>query len=160
MKKTKADIEEVEGTCTEIMVNDSVETTGKAGEGHPGFHSERREAGHIVRRVEHVEHDMTDDMGERTMTNTTNANGEQTESVIETEHLDEELPAQCTRSDEEAGSIVATCRKRHERERKKTMKKQTKQQQQKRLRRYQRKTLKSEDSWRREETHPKKRNNE
>ena len=54
----------------------------------------------------HVEHDMNDDMGERTMTNTTNANGEQTESVIETEHHDEELLAQCTRSDEEAGSIV------------------------------------------------------
>ena len=55
---------------------------------------------------EHVEHDMNDDMGERTMTNTTNANGEQTESVIETEHLDEELLAQCARSDEETGSIV------------------------------------------------------
>ena len=69
-------------------------------------HSERKDEGHIVLRVEHVEHEMNDDMDEITMTNTTNANGEQTESVIETEHLDEELPAQCTRSDEEAGSIV------------------------------------------------------
>ena len=87
------------------MVNDSVETTGKAGEGHLGFHTVSEEAGHVL-RVEHVEHDMNDDMGERMMTDTTNANGEQTESVIETEHLDEELPAQCTRSDEEAGSFV------------------------------------------------------
>ena len=51
------------------MVNDGVETTGTAGEGHPGFHRVNEEAGHIVLRVEHVEHDMFDDMGERTMTN-------------------------------------------------------------------------------------------
>ena len=93
-KNTEAEAEDVEGTCTGIMVNDSVGTTGKA---HLGFHTVNEEAGHIVPR---------DDMGERTMTNTTNANGEQTESVIETEHHDEELLAQCTRSDEEAGSIV------------------------------------------------------
>ena len=33
-------------------------------------------------------------------------NGEQTENVIETECFGEELPEQCTRTDEEAGSIV------------------------------------------------------
>ena len=98
-ENTEAEAEEVEGTCTGIMVNDSVETTGKAGEGHPGFHTVSEEAGHIVLRVEHVEHDMHDDMGEGTMTDTTNANGGRTESVIETEHFDEELPAQCTRSE-------------------------------------------------------------
>ena len=45
------------------------------------------EAGHIVFHTEHVEHDMDDDTGERTKTmhNTTNANGEQTEIVIENE---------------------------------------------------------------------------
>ena len=32
--------------------------------------------------------------------------GEQTENVIETDCLGEELPWQCTRTDEEAGSIV------------------------------------------------------
>ena len=101
------------------MVNDGVETTGETGEGHPGFCTVNEEAGHIVLHVEHVE----DDMGERTMTTITNeeirregtdstefkredTNGEQTEGVIETEHPDEELLAQCTRSDEEAGSIV------------------------------------------------------
>ena len=90
-------------------MNDSVETTGEAGGRHLGLHTVNEEVGHIVLRVEHVEHDMNDDMGERTMNNATNADGEQTESVIETEHLDEELLAQCTRSDEEAGSIVLHC---------------------------------------------------
>ena len=97
-ENTEAEAEEVEGSFTLTMVNDGVETTGKAGEGHPGSHTVHEEAGHIVQRVEHVEHDMNDDMGERTMTNTTNANGEQTESVIETEHADEELPAQRVRT--------------------------------------------------------------
>ena len=100
------------------MSNDVV-AAGERGEGHPGHRTVNEEAGHIVRHVEHVEHDM----GERTMTVTTNeetcregedttevkredTNGEQTESVIETEYPGEELPAQCTRSDEEAGSIV------------------------------------------------------
>ena len=107
-ENTEAEAEEVEGTCTGIMVNDGVETTGKAGEGHPGFHTVNEEAGHTVLSVEHVEHDMNDDTGERTKTmhNTTNANGEQTGIVMEIEHPDEELPAQCTLSDEEAGSIV------------------------------------------------------
>ena len=106
-KNTETEAEEVEEACTGIMVNDGVETTGKAGEGHSGLHTVDEEAGHIVLRVEHVEHDTNDDMGERTMTNTTNATGEQTESVIETEHLGGELLAQLSRSDEEAGSIVS-----------------------------------------------------
>ena len=101
------------------MVNDGVETTGETGEGHPGFCTVNEEAGHIVLRVEHVEHDM----GKRTMTTITNeetgrevtdsteckrddTNGEQTEGVIKTEHLGEGLLAQCTRSDEVAGSVV------------------------------------------------------
>ena len=107
-ENTEAEAEEVEGTCTGTMVHDGVETTGEAGEGHPGLHTVNEEAGHIVLRIEQVEHDLNDDMGERTRTmrNTTNANGEQTESVIERDYLDEELPAQCTRSDEEAGSVV------------------------------------------------------
>ena len=56
-------------------MNDGVETTGKAGEGHIVFHTE------------HVEHDMNDDTCERTKTmhNTTNATGEQTEIVTENE---------------------------------------------------------------------------
>ena len=53
-------------------------------------------------RVEHVGHDM----GERTADSTESKREEQTESVNETEHPGEELPEQCTRSDEEAGSIV------------------------------------------------------
>ena len=85
------------------------------------------EAGHIVLHVKHVEHDMDDDMSKRMMTDTTNeetgregtelteskredAYGEQTDGVIETEHPDEELLAQCTRSDDEAGSIVEKVR--------------------------------------------------
>ena len=63
------------------------------------------------------------DRGERTTTTSTHeetgreathsteskradTNGEQTESAIEPEHFDEELLAQFTRSDDEAGSIV------------------------------------------------------
>ena len=63
------------------------------------------------------------DRGERTTTTSTNeetgregtdsteskredTNGDQKESVIEAEHLDEELLAQFTRSDDEAGPIV------------------------------------------------------
>ena len=40
--------EEVEGTCAGTMVNDGVETTGEAGERHPGLHTVNEEAGHIV----------------------------------------------------------------------------------------------------------------
>ena len=38
-ENTEAEAEEVEGTCTGTMVNDSVETTGEAGERHPGLHT-------------------------------------------------------------------------------------------------------------------------
>ena len=74
------------------MVNDCVETTGEAGGRHPGLHTVNEEAGHIVFHTEHVEHDMNDDTGERTKTmhNTTNANGEQTEIVIENENAEAE----------------------------------------------------------------------
>ena len=64
----------------------------------------------------------------------------------------EERHARCAHSDEEAGSIMLHVSTDM------NVKKQARQQQQKRLRRYQRKTLKSEDSMRREEAHPKKRN--
>ena len=118
-ENAEAEAEEVDGTITEIMVNKGLETTGKTGERHPGFRTVNDEAGHIVLHVEHVEHGM----GERTMTTITSeetgregtdstefkrkdTNGEQTEGVIEAEHPCEELPAQCTHSDEEAGSIV------------------------------------------------------
>ena len=93
------------------------------------------------------------DRGERTTTTSTHeetgreathsteskradTNGEQTESVIEPEHFDEELLAQFTRLDDEAGSIVlhVSC---DTNEKEKVMKKQTKQKQQKKLRRYQ-----------------------
>ena len=67
-ENAKAEAEEVEGTFTQLMVNDDVETTGEAGEAHPEFHTLNEEAGHIVLHVEHVEHDMDDDIGERTMT--------------------------------------------------------------------------------------------
>ena len=110
-----------------------MEAAGETGEGHPGHRTLDEEAGHIVLHDEHVEHDM----GVRTMTAITNeetcrqgtdstefkredTNGEQTEGVIETEYLDEELPAHCTRSDEEAGSIVShVSRDMNEREREK-----------------------------------------
>ena len=41
-------------------------------------------------------------------------NGKQTENVIETDCLGEELPEHCTRTDEEAGSIVLHVGPRHE----------------------------------------------
>ena len=95
------------------MVSDDVEAAGETGEGHPGHRTVNEEA------VEHVEHDT----GVRTMTVITNeetcregedttefkqedTNGEQAESVIETEHPGEELLAHCTLSDEVAGSTV------------------------------------------------------
>ena len=89
-ENTEAEAEEVEGTCTGTMVNDGVETTGEAGERHPGLHTVNEEPGHIVLHTEHVEHDMNDDTGERTITmhSTTNANGEHTESVIENENAE------------------------------------------------------------------------
>ena len=146
------------------MKNESVDATRETGEGHPGISTANEKARHIALRVEHVGHDM----GERTTTTSTNKETsregteskreEQTESVIETEHIGEELPAQCTRSDEEAGSIVLHVSSDMN-EKEKMMKRRTRQQQQKRLRRFQRKTWKSEDSSRRVETHPKKRSN-
>ena len=48
------------------------------------------EAGHIVFHTAHVEHDMNDNTGETTMRNTTNANGEQTEIVIENANTEAE----------------------------------------------------------------------
>ena len=142
------------------MVNDRVETTAEAGGRHLGLHIVVEEAGHIVFHTDHVGHDLNDDTGERTKTmhNTTNANGEQIEILIENENAEaeaegvegtstetmlndaveaavetgeehsdpstvnegsghivgEEHHARCTRSDEEAGSVVL----RHERERK------------------------------------------
>ena len=46
------------------------------------------EASHVMFHTEHVQHDMNDNIGERTKTvhNTTNANGEQTEIVIGNEN--------------------------------------------------------------------------
>ena len=92
MKILEAEAEEVEGTCTGTMMNDGVETTGEAGGRHPGLHTVNEEAGHIVFHTDHVEHDMNDDTGERTQTmhNTTNANGEQTEIVMENESAEAE----------------------------------------------------------------------
>ena len=89
-ENTEAEAEEVEGTCTGTMMNDGVKTTGDAGGRHPGLHTVNEEAGHIVFHTEHVEHDMNDDTGERTksMHNTTNSNGEQTEIVIENENAE------------------------------------------------------------------------
>ena len=91
-ENTEADAEEVEGMCTGTMVNNGVETTGEAGGRYPGLHTVNEEAGHIVFHPKHVEHDMNDDTGERTKTmhNTTNANGEQTEIVIENENAEAE----------------------------------------------------------------------
>ena len=59
---------------------------------NPGLHTVNEEAGHIVLHIEHVEHDLNDDTGERTKTmhNTTNANEEQTEIVIENENAEAE----------------------------------------------------------------------
>ena len=94
-ENTEAEAEEVEGTRTGTMMNDGAETTGEAGGRHLGLHTVNEEAGHIVFYTEHVEHDMNDDTGERTkmMHNTTNANGEQTEIVIENENADAEAEA-------------------------------------------------------------------
>ena len=92
-----------------------MDATGETGEGHLGISTANEEAGHTAFRVEHVGHDM----GERTTTTSTNeetsregtdstesGRDEQTENVIETDILGEKLPAHCTRSGEEAGSIV------------------------------------------------------
>ena len=91
-ENTEAEAEEVEGTCTGTMVNDGVETTREPSERHPGLHTVSEEAGHIVLHIEHVEHDMNDDTGERTKTmhNITNANEEQIEIVIENENAEAE----------------------------------------------------------------------
>ena len=74
------------------MVNDGVETTREASGRHPGLHTVNEEANHIVLHTENVEHDMNEDTGERmkTMHNTTNANGEQTEIMIENENAEAE----------------------------------------------------------------------
>ena len=89
-ENTEAETEEVEGTCTGTTVHDGVETTREASERHPGPHTVNEEANHIVLHMEHVEHDMNDNTGERTKTmhNTTNANGEQTEIVIANENAE------------------------------------------------------------------------
>ena len=50
-ENAEAESEEVEGTFTEIIVNDDVETTGVASEGHLEFHTVNEEAGHIVLHV-------------------------------------------------------------------------------------------------------------
>ena len=91
-ENAEGEAEEAEGTCTGTMVNDGVETTGEAGGRHSGLHTVNEEAGHIVFHTEHVEHDMNDDTGGRTKTmhDTTNANGEQTEIVIENENAEAE----------------------------------------------------------------------
>ena len=88
-------------------------------------------------------------------------NGKQTEKVIGTDCLGEELPEHCIRTDEEAGSIVLHVgHDMNEKEKNDEMK----QQQQKRymnpMGRSQRKTWKSEDLSRKEEPHPKRRNND
>ena len=80
-------------------MNNSVETANEAGgrhPGHPGLHIVNEEAGHIVFHNEHVEHDMNDDTDERTKTmhNITNANGEQTDIVIENEKTETEAEAE------------------------------------------------------------------
>ena len=93
-----------------------MEAAGETDEGHPGHRTVNEEAGHIVL---HVGHDMDErsrlpsrmkrpaSEGEATMEyKREDTNGEQTENVIETECPGEELPEQCTRTDEEAGSIV------------------------------------------------------
>ena len=84
---------------------------------HPGHRTQaNEEAGSVVL---HVGHDMdgrkktaiSDEEacheGEVTMEyKREETNGKQTENVIETDCLGEELPEHCTRTDEEAGSIV------------------------------------------------------
>ena len=67
--------------------------------------------------------------------------------------------ARCAHPVDEAGSIVLYVSYDIS-EKKKKVQKQARQQQQMRLRRFQNKTRKSEDSLRREEAHPKKRNND
>ena len=91
-ENTEAEADEVEGTRTGTMMNDGVRATGEAGGRHVGSNTVNEEAGHIVFHTEHVEHDMNDDTGERTKAiyNTTNANGEQTEIVIENENAEAE----------------------------------------------------------------------
>ena len=68
--------------------------------------------------------------------------------------------ARCFHPVVEAGSIVSQASNNMSEGKKmvKTVKKQARQQQQKRLKRFQKKTWKSEDSSRRGEVHPKKRN--
>ena len=82
-----------------------MEAAGETGEGHPGHRTVNDKACHIVLNVEHVEHDMDERTktailneetcreGEATMEyKRDDTNGEQTENVIETECLGEELP--------------------------------------------------------------------
>ena len=80
-------------------MNDGEDTTREASERHLGLHTVNEEACHIVLHMEHVEHDMNDDTGDRTKTmhNTTNANGEQTEIVIANENAEAEAEeVECT----------------------------------------------------------------
>ena len=62
-KAAQAKSENVEAEVHRNKGDDGVETSGEAGEGHLEFHTVNEEAGHIVLRVEHVEHAMDDDMG-------------------------------------------------------------------------------------------------
>ena len=77
-------------------MNDGVETKGEAGGRHPRLHTVNEEAGHIVFHIDHVKHDMNDDTDERTKTmrNTADANGEETEIVIENENAEGEARPQ------------------------------------------------------------------
>ena len=92
---------------------------------------------------------MNEESSREGMDSTESNREEQTERVIETEHLGEELLAQCTRSEEEAGSIVlhvssGTNEKEKDDEVDETAVKETEE------------TWKSEDSSRRDESHPKR----
>ena len=128
-ENAEAEAGEVEGASTEIMKRNCVDATGETGEGHPGhlgICTASEEAGHPVHRsvlrapcsvlrVEHVGNDMgkrrtntsmNEEVSREGMDSTESKREEQNEGVIETGYLGEELPAHCTRSDEEAGCIV------------------------------------------------------
>ena len=100
------------------MKND-VETAEEADEECPGHRTANEEAGSIVLRVGHVEHDMNERVtfvisneeicpeGEATIEHKREGTNEkQTENVIETDCLGDELLEQCVRADDEAGSIL------------------------------------------------------
>ena len=93
-----------------------MEAAGETDEGHPGHRTVNDEAGNIVIHVEHdmdersntaIPNEETCREGEATMVfKREDTNGEQSENVIDTECLGEELPEQCTRTDEGAFSFV------------------------------------------------------